>query len=209
MWDFITMVVAFARDRAESILDQLEVPWILKIFLSFITNNPGLVALLLAILAGTLIYSYFSRRGQMRDLEAALAESAQTFPRRDWERLGRLDATIHLQQALRIFSRGESQEGIAVHYAALGLLYFQRGDAVLAETNLRKAIERFEASGHREGIAVYARYLSLLYWEQGEPERALTFAEQSLAMYRAIGVWQHEGGDELIAAIKEDIGETS
>lgn len=181
-------MVAQTQDRLEDALGAVDMPWIVRQVLAFIAEHPGTVLTILGILLSVLVLNVWQSRTQSRQHSQQLSDYTGSFPRRRWERMGQLDATAILSEALRVFGRRLDKEGVACHYGALGVLYLQRGDEAQAERMLLKALDLFEAMAIREGIAVYGRHLSLLYYEQNKLERALSHAQRSLDMYRALGI---------------------
>ncbi len=187
MFDVLLGFLSETPDRVEEVLRSVELPWLLRALLDFFATHPATAALLVLLSVGGLIIVLTSNRRQSVRFKQALKDREDTFPRRDWEGMGRLDATRLIEEAIALFGSRPEKDGLASHYAILGLLFLQRGDGPKAETMLSKAVELFESQGHREGIAFYAHHLSLLYRELGDYERALVMAERSAALYRSMG----------------------
>ncbi len=179
--------LAETPDRIEKVLRSMELPDLARDGLELIAEHPATTALVFILMAGALSVAAFFHFANTRRFEETLKEREASFPRRDWETMGRLDATRIIEEAQHLFALGHHREGTAAHDAVLGLLYLQRGDATRAERYLQQGIELFEQIGHREGVAFYSHYLSLLYRELGQPERAMVLAKRSSDLYRAIG----------------------
>ncbi len=184
MFTTLLQFLSDTPDRIEEVLRSLKLPWLLQTLIDALETHPITSVLLIMLMGVGLLFAVYMHFANTRRFEVALKEREQSFPRRDWETMGRLDATRIVGEAQQLFS---DAQGTAIHDAVLGLLFLQRGDGVQAETYLRRAIGVFEEIGHREGIAFYGYYLGQLYRELGHYERAMMMEERSRAMYRALG----------------------
>ncbi|MGF1456713.1 MAG: tetratricopeptide repeat protein [Alphaproteobacteria bacterium] len=187
MFNTLIAFLSETPDRIEEVLRSLKLPWLIQSVIDALATHPVTSAVIIALMGAGLLFALYMHFTNTRRFEEALKEREASFPRREWETMGRLDATRIIEEAQHLFAVRPGREGTAVHDAVLGLLFLQRGDAARAETYLRQAIVLFEEIGHREGIAFYAHYLGLLYEELGDLERAVMMEERSRAMYRALG----------------------
>ncbi len=172
--------------EVEDALSSVNLPWLLQVILDFFSANPAAALLLISLLVLGLAASLALGWLRSRAVERVLEEKEESFPRRRWEQMGRLDAARIIEDMIPYLQNRPTEESVACHYGVLGILYLQRGNAQIAERLLSRAVVLFESMGHREGIALYARHLGMLYAEMGDTERAAALANRSLVMHAGL-----------------------
>jgi tetratricopeptide (TPR) repeat protein len=108
------------------------------------------------------------------------------------------------QQALTINKGLGRQEGIAVNYGNLGIVYQTRGDLEEAEEMFHKSLSINKALGRKDGIANQYSNLGKLSEIQNDPGRAVEMYQNSLDLFVELKSPEAEKVAELLRQLRKD-----
>ncbi|NNE29211.1 MAG: tetratricopeptide repeat protein, partial [Saprospiraceae bacterium] len=96
---------------------------------------------------------------------------------------GKLDSALLLfKESGKLFDEVNSEIGKAYNLGNIGLVYAEKGEYEIAESNINQAVEILEKLGDYYPICVYLAYMSDIYSEKGDDLNALNFAYGSLEL---------------------------
>ncbi|MFZ1851648.1 MAG: tetratricopeptide repeat protein [Nitrosomonas sp.] len=101
-------------------------------------------------------------------------------------RIGELDQSENAFMTVLKFA-GSDQEGQAIAFGNLGLVYQTRSELDQAINYYSKSLAIHEVLGKKEGMAVNYGNLGTVYKIRGELDRAIDYHRQALAIHEALG----------------------